>query len=305
MKKYGVWIGVIVMMLFCLGGCNKKNQSSLGAGESAVSTEQTSTEETTTESAEKEDSDEEYILADSSEKRVTNSDLRSLTSRELQLARNEIYARHGRKFDTSWIQNYFNSKSWYKGRIEADDFNEDKILSSIEKYNTEFISDYEKDRNENNSGSSASGKSSSSQKNSSSSSGNRSGSYSGGSSSSGRTTSSGSGSGGICSYCGGLGHCKYCLSGSCSMCNGSRMQRCYSCGGDGKCGACGGSGYKYQGTGIMFRKVKCTSCGGLGRCRNCSGTGRSSCSYCSGTGTCNYCHGNYTCIYCGGTGKKY
>ena len=41
---------------------------------------------------------------------------------QLEKARNEIYARHGYKFKTDYIQEYFNSCSWYKGTIEAEDF---------------------------------------------------------------------------------------------------------------------------------------------------------------------------------------
>lgn len=306
MKKY-VWhfIVMTIVMSFFLTGCDKKTDVStegnrISSGQE--STQETTTEAATEEAAEEENSEEEeYILPDSDKKRVTNSDLKSLSSRELQLARNEIYARHGRKFDTSWIRSYFEDKSWYKGTIDPEDFDEDEILDSIEKYNAKFIARYEENGSgSSSSSSSGSGSSSSGSSSSSSSSGSGSSSYRGGSSSSGKGSSSS-----ICSFCGGLGHCKYCLTGSCSMCKGMRTQRCIGCRGTGRCGPCGGNGYTYKGTGIMFRKSTCTSCRGTGRCGTCSGLGKTSCSYCRGTGNCNYCRGNYQCSYCGGTGIKY
>ena len=62
----------------------------------------------------------EYILFNSDSIMLTETDLEFLSDRELELARNEIYARHGRKFNTDYIQQYFDSKSWYKGTIDAD-----------------------------------------------------------------------------------------------------------------------------------------------------------------------------------------
>ena len=115
MKKY-VWhfIVMAIVMSFFLTGCDKKTDVSTEGNR--ISSGQESTQETTTEAAteaaeEENSEEEEYILPDSDKKRVTNSDLKSLSSRELQLARNEIYARHGRKFDTSWIRSYFEDKS--------------------------------------------------------------------------------------------------------------------------------------------------------------------------------------------------
>ena len=67
----------------------------------------------------------EYIFSDSAERYLTEAEVRNLSLQELNYARNEIYARRGRKFDSAELQNYFNSKSWYDPRIEAEDFSED------------------------------------------------------------------------------------------------------------------------------------------------------------------------------------
>lgn len=87
--------------------------------------------------------DEDYIIPDSDVRILKEDDLKLLSQEQLSLARNEIFARKGRKFKTEAIQSYFESKSWYKGTIEADKFNND-MLSEIERKNVEFISAYEK-----------------------------------------------------------------------------------------------------------------------------------------------------------------
>lgn len=105
---------------------------------------------TMTEEEEEEEEEEEqepvvnsgYIIPDSSSRYLSASDLKGLSSSELRLARNEIYARHGRKFDDSGLQNYFNGQSWYKGTISPGSFSE-SILNAYEKANVELIRQYE------------------------------------------------------------------------------------------------------------------------------------------------------------------
>lgn len=80
-----------------------------------------------------------YIIADSANKTLTDSDLAGLTSRELSIARNEIYARHGRSFKTKGLQDYFDEKDWYSRNSGYSD----DMLSTVEKTNAEFISQYE------------------------------------------------------------------------------------------------------------------------------------------------------------------
>ena len=50
-----------------------------------------------------------YILPDSASRVYTYDELLGLSKDELRLAINEIYARHGRMFDSAEYQNYFNS----------------------------------------------------------------------------------------------------------------------------------------------------------------------------------------------------
>lgn len=86
----------------------------------------------------------EYILQDSGSKLLSRSDVDKLglSLREINYAKNEIYARHGRKFNSPELQNYFNSKSWYKGTVNPEAFGEN-ILSDIEKKNAELLRDIE------------------------------------------------------------------------------------------------------------------------------------------------------------------
>lgn len=85
-----------------------------------------------------------YILPESSTKYLTKADLEGLTADKCRLARNEIYARHGRIFKDEAIQKYFESKSWYVGSIEPDDFQE-SMLNEYELANRDLIVEYEKE----------------------------------------------------------------------------------------------------------------------------------------------------------------
>ena len=90
--------------------------------------------------------DSEYIIADSATRLLTTSDIQGLSARELNYAKNEIYARHGRKFDSPELRNYFESKSWYIGKYDGNVFDanySDQLLSDIEKKNAEFLKDAE------------------------------------------------------------------------------------------------------------------------------------------------------------------
>ena len=65
-----------------------------------------------------------------------------MSSEELRIARNEIYARYGRMFKDQALQNYFNSKSWYTPSIRPEDFNE-HWLNEYEKANAKLIKSFE------------------------------------------------------------------------------------------------------------------------------------------------------------------
>lgn len=87
-----------------------------------------------------------YILPESSSRYISSEELSSLSAEKLNLARNEIFARHGRKFQDSSLQAYFNSKSWYTPSIEPEDFDYDTMLNQYEKANIRTIQDEESGR---------------------------------------------------------------------------------------------------------------------------------------------------------------
>ncbi len=85
-----------------------------------------------------------YILPNSSSELLTRDDLVGMSVSDLMLARNEIFARHGRMFEDEWLQSYFNSQSWYQPLYSPSEFSYD-LLSSIEVQNVETILTYEEE----------------------------------------------------------------------------------------------------------------------------------------------------------------
>ena len=83
-------------------------------------------------------------MPNSSRKKLTRADLKGFSKKKLKLARNEIYARHGRLFTDEFLQDYFNSKDWYEGYIESEDFDE-SVLNEYEISNRDLIVEYETD----------------------------------------------------------------------------------------------------------------------------------------------------------------
>lgn len=72
--------------------------------------------------------------------RLQESDIAGLSKPQLRILRNTIYARHGRKFKSEDLRNFFSSFSWY--RPLYDEISPD-VLSDIEKNNIQIIKMYE------------------------------------------------------------------------------------------------------------------------------------------------------------------
>lgn len=94
--------------------------------------------DTSTEQIEETDGAGTYILPESNTKYLSEADLANISKEELKIARNEIYARHGRKFQSQDLQEYFDSKAWYQGTIEPANFSE-SLLNDFEKKNIKLI----------------------------------------------------------------------------------------------------------------------------------------------------------------------
>ena len=86
-----------------------------------------------------------YLLPQSGQRRLTEADIQGLTAQELNYAKNEIYARHGRMFRSAELAAYFGSCSWYAGTVAPEAFSE-TVLSETEKENIEFLRDAEWNR---------------------------------------------------------------------------------------------------------------------------------------------------------------
>lgn len=84
-----------------------------------------------------------YILPFDNERLVTNEDLAPLTASQLRLARNELYARHGRIYKTKDLNDYFSAQSWYYPSVTEDQWS-DRLFSPIEEQNVLRIQGYEK-----------------------------------------------------------------------------------------------------------------------------------------------------------------
>lgn len=98
--------------------------------------------------------DTDYLCSYSNERLVTEEDIDKLKNTKydnlpagkdiIQMVINEMYARHGYKFNNKDIQAYFDSKKWYKDIKEHND-NMDDIynnMSDIERKNVDFISEH-------------------------------------------------------------------------------------------------------------------------------------------------------------------
>jgi serine/threonine protein kinase len=84
-----------------------------------------------------------YILPDSNTATLTQNDISYLSQYELYMAYFEIYARHGRTFSDSVVNEYFNSLSWYNGTIAPVSFDESE-LNEYERSNAILIYEYQR-----------------------------------------------------------------------------------------------------------------------------------------------------------------
>jgi hypothetical protein len=78
-------------------------------------------------------------------RRLTPADIAGKSKRDLELMRNEIYARHGYRFGRYDLQSYFERKSWYRQVTEdgADLYH--NHFSQIERDNVNFLKEAEQD----------------------------------------------------------------------------------------------------------------------------------------------------------------
>ena len=77
-----------------------------------------------------------------SSRRVTDADLDPMNGYTLDVMRNSIFARHGRRFANPVLQEYFDKQSWYIPKYSPQEFPYN-LLSNLESRNIEYISEYQ------------------------------------------------------------------------------------------------------------------------------------------------------------------
>lgn len=105
-------------------------------------------EDEETEEDEQEDWEESgYIFPDSDTEYLTKADVKGMSSKEINLAKNELYARHGRIFDREDLQEYFDSCTWYEPlytRTEWDQKGDGYFFNDVEIKNRNLLVKMEK-----------------------------------------------------------------------------------------------------------------------------------------------------------------
>ena len=79
-----------------------------------------------------------YLIPDVDKEYIDPELYRDVDTSTIRLAINEIYARHGRKFETPDLNAYFSSKTWYTPLYSASEF-DDAVLNEYEKKNLETL----------------------------------------------------------------------------------------------------------------------------------------------------------------------
>ena len=80
---------------------------------------------------------------DSDTRYLTDEEVKGLSLQVVCYAKNEIYARRGRIFDSQELNDYFYSKPWYYGRILPEDFSSD-VFNKYELANITLLDGYER-----------------------------------------------------------------------------------------------------------------------------------------------------------------
>ena len=73
---------------------------------------------------------------------ITDQDLEDKSALELDIMRNEVFARYGRRFKDPELQSYFNRQPWYKPRYAPEEFPDD-LLTPMELKNVQYIREFQ------------------------------------------------------------------------------------------------------------------------------------------------------------------
>lgn len=83
--------------------------------------------------------EEEFLLPESNSHVLEANELLGMTKGQLRIARNEIYARYGWRFENEEFADYFEGKAWYV----AGEYVNDIVLSDVERTNIDLIIEME------------------------------------------------------------------------------------------------------------------------------------------------------------------
>ncbi len=91
-----------------------------------------------------------YYYPSLSEQILTEEELYNLNLFDCMIARNELFAKHGRMFKDSFVSKIFELKSWYEPEYTAAEFDAmaDELLTEIEKENLQILIEYEQSHKE-------------------------------------------------------------------------------------------------------------------------------------------------------------
>lgn len=86
-----------------------------------------------------------YYYPSLSNEIITEEELSQFNSVTCAIARNELFAKYGRKFEDSFLNQVFSQKSWYEPKYAAAEFDavSQDFLTDIEKENLKLILEYE------------------------------------------------------------------------------------------------------------------------------------------------------------------
>lgn len=83
-----------------------------------------------------------FLMAEADSRNYSTEEIQDMPLQVVCYAKNEIYARHGRKFISRELTDYFDAQSWYQGTVEAADFSE-TVLNDFEKANISLLNERE------------------------------------------------------------------------------------------------------------------------------------------------------------------
>lgn len=95
------------------------------------------------------DNGSEYVLADSDSRYYSREELNQLSSWDLYIANNEIYARHGRGFERDDLMSHFATLSWYQQLYSPEEYDaQPSQLNDFEQANAKIIGEIRRERND-------------------------------------------------------------------------------------------------------------------------------------------------------------